>query len=267
MNTFQESGFTKIELLVVILILCIFASFAIPGLTSTMVSEREAETKNNLHIIRMAIERYFLDNDKYPPFLLGGDVVGWDNWHQINDDDNPPSDEPSNNLVHDVLIQYGYLQSYPKNPFVGDGMAIIKSTGGVGTGLTGEFQPGDGDPRFGFYGNTMGNGLSDPAFYQHLNSIGISPTETPLIETRRTLSDYAAAKHGFLDPPDGVHYMMGGLKTFDSRDGVKTVANWWPGNFFYRGLVDYQLVRMGWTTENDPGVHPPGAKFDFYMLG
>ncbi|MFH1515716.1 MAG: prepilin-type N-terminal cleavage/methylation domain-containing protein [bacterium] len=75
--TKNQSGFTKIELLVVLLILCLYASLVIPAFTSMMVFEKDAEVKSNLHVIQAAIERYYVDNQKYPQFLLGGDKVGW----------------------------------------------------------------------------------------------------------------------------------------------------------------------------------------------
>jgi hypothetical protein len=188
-----------------------------------------------------------------------------------NDDANVNMDEPSNNLVQDVLVQYGYIASYPKNPFVDDGLTIIRSTTPTGSGPGGAHQPGDGDPRFGFTGAIMGNGLSDPAYYEH-RVVGIPEVITPLIETKRTLDPDAITALGFLEPPLGIHYMMGGRKSIlpdqdgDGEDEVITVATYWPGNFFYRGLFDHPLERKGWTWF-DPGTLPGGTKMNRYILG
>ena len=260
----NQSGFTKIELLIAfVFILILLIATALPSYDPGGANKaRESEVKANLHSIQIAIERYFVDNQKYPSFLLGGDMEGWYNWHLMNDDEDPSADAPSNNLVCDVLIKYGYMTSYPKNPFVNDGMKIIKSTSAFGSA------PGDGDPRFGFNGRIIGNGLSDPAFYIHRSEIGIPPIITPLIETRRTLSDITVKQLGFLEPPDGIHYMMGGRKSFDKKGNVITVATWWPGNFFYRGLFNYPLQKKGWGY--DPGWFGPsilGAKRELYILG
>jgi type II secretion system protein G len=264
-NSLKERGFTLIELLVVITIIGILAAIALPNYIKAKDKAKEAEVKANVHTIQVAVERYNVDQARYPSFLLGGDTEGWTKWHYTNDAPNAPADEPSNNLVQDVLVQYGYITSYPKNPFVSDGMSIIQSTAATGTGPGGAFQPGDGDPRFGFNGTVMGNGLSDPAYYEH-RFIGIPVVETPLIETKRTLSAAAVTKLGFLEPDDGIHWMMGGRKAFDANDEVITVSVFWPGNFFYRGLFDHPLERKGWTWY-DPGTTPGGTKMLRYILG
>lgn len=260
----SDRGFTKIELIIAVIILGAYVGLALPCLTANMDEEREAQVKLNIHEIQMAIERYHVDNGFYPRFLLGGDQKGWREWHLRNDEAGIPPDEPSNNLVVDVLIEYGYLDSYPKNPFVDDGMAIIKSTAALGSGLFLNHRFGDGDPRFGFRGDTMGNGISDPEYYKH-RIIGIPPVETPLIETRRTLDDETVKRLGFIEPPDGIHYMMGGRKGFDRSGNVITIASFWPGNFFYRAK-GFQLERRGWIWY-DPGTIPGGIKPDHYVLG
>jgi len=266
-NSLKERGFTLIELLVVITIIGILAAIALPNYIKAKDKAKEAELKANIHTIQVAIERYEVDSGRYPSFLLGGDTEGWHKWHLAKDQANPPIDQPSNNLVQDVLVQYGYIDSYPKNPFVDDGMAIIQSTAANGSGPGGAFQPGDGDPRFGFTGVMMGNGLDDPAYYK-FRTIGIPPIQTPLIETYRTLDPLAVSALGFLEPPAGVHWMMGGRLAFDDKTPPTplTVSVFWPGNFFYRGLFDHPLERKGWTWF-DPGTSPGGTKMNRYILG
>ena len=270
-NSLKERGFTLIELLVVITIIGILAAIALPNYIKAKDKAKEAEVKANVHTIQVAVERYMVDHARYPSFLLGGDTEGWHYWHAYNDEDNPPMDQPSNNLVQDILVQYGYITSYPKNPFVVDGMSIIQSTAGRedATGPGGAFEPGNGDPRFGFNGTIMGNGLSDPAYYE-FRTVGIPPVTTGLIETKRTLSSFAVDQLGFLEPDDtpvnGIHWMMGGRKALDADDEIITVSVFWPGNFFYRGLFDHPLERKGWTWY-DPGTIPGGTKMNRYIMG
>jgi len=261
-----DKGFTKIELIIAVIIIGAYVGLALPCLTANMYEEREAQVKLNIHEIQMAIERYYVDNGFYPRFLLGGDQKGWREWHLRNDEAGVSPDEPSNNLVVDVLIEYGYLDSYPKNPFVDDGMAIIKSTAAFGSDPLKNHRFGDGDPRFGYRGETMGNGISDPEYYKH-RIIGIPPVETPLIETRRTLDDETVKRLGFIEPPDGIHYMMGGRKAFDRRGNVITVASYWPGNFFYRGKCIPPRDKRGSWAWYDPGTIPGGGKPNHYALG
>ena len=260
----NQRGFTNTELLIMLLAIWLFASLVLASCGEDKIKVHEDEVKANIHTIQMAVERYEVDHKHYPSFLLGGDSKGWRMWHLYHDEPNPPVDEPSDNLVQDVLVQYGYLESYPQNPFVDDGMNVIMSTCVKGSGPSGELRAGDGDPRFGYNGNIMGNGLDDPAYYLNRTE-GIPPKETSLIETRRTLDNETVKELGFCEPPEGLHYMMGGRKAFDKYGQVITIAVFWPGNFFYRSAFIHPLERKGWAWY-DPSMvpDPPITK---YILG
>ena len=264
----NQIGFTNIELVLATVIIWLSTSLFLISCGEDKTTIHEEEVKANIHIIQAAIERYEVDHKRYPSFLLGGDSKGWRNWHVYHDEPDPPVDEPSDNLVQDVLVQYGYLESYPQNPFVSDGMKVIMSTRARGTGPNEELRAGDGDPRFGYYGNIIGNGIDDPAYYMH-RIVGIPPVETTLIETRRTLDDETIKKLGFCEPPKGLHYMMGGRKAFDKNGEVITVATWWPGNFFYRAGSYFPLSRREWGTidYNILGPGLSGTKINRYFLG
>ena len=66
-------------------------------------------------------------------------------WHEVHNTD------PGDNLLDDPLVSYSYITSYPANPFVNDGMIVIRSTTLASTPAQ-----GDGDPRFGYKGKYHG---------------------------------------------------------------------------------------------------------------
>jgi general secretion pathway protein G len=79
------AGFTLVELMVVMLIIAILASIAIPAYVASIRAAKEAVLKENLHVMRDAIDAYTGDKDKAPQSL-------------------------------DDLVSAGYLKAIPKDP-------------------------------------------------------------------------------------------------------------------------------------------------------
>ena len=82
------SGFTLLELLIVMVIIATLAAIAIPAYTRNVLSAKEAVLKEDLHVMRSAIDSYTVDKQKAPTTL-------------------------------DDLVQSGYLKQMPKDPITG----------------------------------------------------------------------------------------------------------------------------------------------------
>lgn len=268
----REKGFTLIELLVVITIIGILAAIALPNYIKAKDKAKEAEVKANCHTIQIALERYMTDSNEYPQYLLGGDIDGWLNWHSEWDGENdlgmwsPPGATPrvaSNDRLQDPMVEYDYITSYPTNPFVGDGQIIIFQTNVDGTG-----EQGDGDPRFGYKGNTMGQGLDD--MNQFCGAVHSGPYFWSEVETRRSLD------RGAWPPSPGtvpaafiswtnMYYLFGGFRNRIEDAPTDVIFTFWPGNFFYKGTSDQVMSRSGWTIPV-PNTNI-GGHYNRYLIG
>jgi len=67
----SRSGFSLIELLVVIAIIAIVAAILFPVFGLVKEKGRQTQCMDQMHAIYVALEQYKLDNNKYPPTLLG----------------------------------------------------------------------------------------------------------------------------------------------------------------------------------------------------
>ena len=81
----RQSGFTLVELMVVMLIMSILLAIAVPSFISAIKTAREAALREDLHTMRDAIEQYTEDKQAAPQSL-------------------------------DDLVQSGYLKSLPIDP-------------------------------------------------------------------------------------------------------------------------------------------------------
>ena len=72
----DEAGFTLIELMVVMAIIAVLASIAIPSFVATVKHAREAALRQDLATMRNAIDSFTYDKQKAPQDL--SDIVqGW----------------------------------------------------------------------------------------------------------------------------------------------------------------------------------------------
>lgn len=81
----HNAGFTLIELMIVMAIIGVLAVIAVPSYVSAIKHAREAVLKEDLHVLRAAIDSYTMDKQKAPQSL-------------------------------DDLVQDGYLKEIPVDP-------------------------------------------------------------------------------------------------------------------------------------------------------
>ena len=65
----KRAGFTLIELIVVMLIIAMLASLAVPRYFGSVQKSKDTVLKENLTLMRDALDKYYGDNDKYPATL------------------------------------------------------------------------------------------------------------------------------------------------------------------------------------------------------
>lgn len=98
MNRRRNSGFTLIELIVVITIMLILLGIAVPVYTQSVVAKRESNLRQNLRTLNHLIDQYTFDKKKAPKSLedlksagyidfIPEDITGrTDTWELVEDD-------------------------------------------------------------------------------------------------------------------------------------------------------------------------------------
>jgi len=89
----SDRGFTMLELIIVMAVLGVLITIAVPNLKGALIRAREAVLREDLFQMRDAMDQYYADNGKYPAQLT--DLVG-------------QSDKSKS-----------YLRGIPKDPFTG----------------------------------------------------------------------------------------------------------------------------------------------------
>jgi general secretion pathway protein G len=65
----KNKGFTLVELLVVLSILALLLTLAVPKYFTSIEKAKEATLKQDLNTLRESLDKYYADNGKYPNIL------------------------------------------------------------------------------------------------------------------------------------------------------------------------------------------------------
>ena len=80
---FRKNGFTLIELLIVVAIVGIIASIAVPAMLSALKRSKLTRTKADLKVIATELDTYYNDHDRYPPALPDDIAQRKDIWGEL----------------------------------------------------------------------------------------------------------------------------------------------------------------------------------------
>ncbi len=86
MSEWSTKGFTLVELMIVVSIVGILVTLAVPSYQSSLIKARETVLRQDLFTLRDLLDHHRADQGKYPPSL-------------------------------DDLVTAGYLRALPKDPF------------------------------------------------------------------------------------------------------------------------------------------------------
>jgi len=97
-----RSGFSLVELVVVVAIVALLAGVVTPRLSQRMAASRDTRRLQDIQRVRDAIEQYHLEHGAYPAANSSATYGGWDVSHDGN--------------FISVLTQEGFLESPPMDP-------------------------------------------------------------------------------------------------------------------------------------------------------
>ena len=117
----HEGGFTLIELMIVVVVIAILASIALPSYNDYITRSTFAEAHGNLADLRVKMEQYYMDNRRYSS-TAGGGTCGI-----------PGGNSPT--VANSRYYTYTCLPG--SNTAAGDQSYVVTATGNAGQGIGG----------------------------------------------------------------------------------------------------------------------------------
>ena len=112
----KRSGFSLIELMVVVAIMAFLAMIAVPNFNRFLAKAKRAEAYMNLNSIYAAEKSYFAEHNTYSDVLMGEGGIGW-----------KPEGKP--------YYSYGFAGAQERNNFVGKSGGQIQGSRADATGF------------------------------------------------------------------------------------------------------------------------------------
>ena len=130
----RQSGFTLVEILIVVVILGILAAIVIPQFTSASEDAKSSSLYTQLQTIRSQLELYQVQhNGNYPPLTTGATATV--QWSFMT---GKSAATDTTTLSVDATATLGpYLQQSPDNPFTNSAHVIAGAANATNTGAAG----------------------------------------------------------------------------------------------------------------------------------
>jgi hypothetical protein len=212
-------------------------AMCMPNIQVVSYSAREAEVKQNIHSIQLAIERYSVDDPagSYPAYLIGG--AGQYSAFSEHSPDKfiNVTDCADANALCDPLLREGYLNYYPRNPFVHSGSVSLHN-----------LQVKSEDPlrnsspeanihgtRFGPDCTQMGNVMADNRYTEFTirDEKGIEYTYPTFANVEYPCADMWKGKKPTAFLPGEFFYRTGNREIIDGRDIRGDLCDYYLGAY------------------------------------
>ena len=109
----EKNAFTLIELLIVVAIIAILAAIAVPNFLEAQTRAKVTRVVSDMRTLGLALESYYVDNNKYIPAISGRDDGRWHMWFMVFE-----NDQGGINMIgSELTTPISYITDIPTDPF------------------------------------------------------------------------------------------------------------------------------------------------------